>query len=67
LIRNPTIRYFLFAPQPGLENRTEHHFVISYTPDEHEDATTVTIDIDGNRLPEQVALTRWTQTGQARF
>ncbi len=44
------IRYSFFALQPGLEDRPEHYFVMTYTLDEQDGATTVTIDMDDNRL-----------------
>ena len=49
VIPNQRIRYSLFAPQPGLKDRPEHYFVMTYKLDEHDGATTVTIDMDDNR------------------
>lgn len=49
MIPDQRIRYSLFAPQPGLEDRPEHYFVMTYKLDEHDGATTVTIVMDDTR------------------
>ena len=42
-------RYSLFAPQPGLEDRPENYFVMSYILEEVDGQTILTIDQDDPR------------------
>jgi len=46
------IRYSLFAPAPGREDRPENYFVMTYHLDEHQGATTLTFEMDDNRPPD---------------
>ena len=49
VVPHERIRYSLFAPQPGLEDRPENYFVMTYTLDAQDDATTLTMEMDDNR------------------
>ena len=42
-------RYSLFAPQPGLEDRPENYFIMSYILEEVDGQTILTIDQDDPR------------------
>ena len=42
-------RYSLFAPQPGMEDRPENYFVMSYLLEEVDGQTTLMIDQDDPR------------------
>ncbi len=44
-----TIRYTLFAPRPGLEDRPENDFVMSYLLKEESNGTLLTIEQEDNR------------------
>jgi uncharacterized protein YndB with AHSA1/START domain len=46
---NRLIKYTLFAPQPGLEDRPENYFVMSYLLEENDGQTILTIDQEDPR------------------
>ncbi|EPD92493.1 SRPBCC family protein [Paenibacillus sp. HGF7] len=49
IVPDRLIRYTLFAPRPGLEDRSENYFVMSYLLEDDGDWTTLTIEKTDNR------------------
>ncbi|MFC5651172.1 SRPBCC family protein [Paenibacillus solisilvae] len=43
------LRYSLFAPRPGLEDKPENYFIMSYVLNEEENRTLLTIEQQDNR------------------
>ncbi|WP_136606455.1 SRPBCC family protein [Paenibacillus dokdonensis] len=44
-----SLRYSLFVPRPGLEDKPENHFTMSYTLSEEKEGTLLTIEQNDNR------------------
>lgn len=49
VVPHELITYSLFAPRPGLEDKPENYFVRSYTLDEQQGNTLLTIEMNDNR------------------
>ncbi|MGE6226780.1 SRPBCC family protein [Paenibacillus chitinolyticus] len=49
IVPDRLIRYTLFAPRPGLEDKPQNYFVMSYLLEDEGDWTTLTIEKTDNR------------------
>ena len=49
VVPSELIRYSLFAPRPGVEDKPENYFVMSYILSENEGSTLLIIEQDDNR------------------
>lgn len=54
VVPHSMVRYSLFAPRPGLEDIPENYFVMTYTVEEQEDNTILTIEMNDNRSGSSV-------------